>query len=110
MIAPGQGRIFEAIPMAVRLARFKDSLSPQPLACARSAMAMTWIKWLAANNHDDVASDGGISMNANSDLSSYELDAWGQDLVERDDAASRFAEAASDYEVILPETLSGMGF
>ncbi|WP_310062306.1 hypothetical protein [Lysobacter niastensis] len=71
---------------------------------------MTWIKWLVANNHDDVASDGGRSMNANSDFSSYEFDAWGQDPVERDDAASRFAEAASDYEVILPETLSGMGF
>lgn len=49
-------------------------------------------------------------MNANSDFSSHEFDAWGQEPVERDDAASRFAEAANDYEVILPETLSGMGF
>lgn len=49
-------------------------------------------------------------MNANSDFSSHELDAGGQDPVEHDDAASRFAEAANDYEVMLPEALSGIGF
>lgn len=49
-------------------------------------------------------------MNANSDFSSHELDAGSRDAVERDDAASRFAEAANDYEVILPEALSGMWF
>jgi hypothetical protein len=49
-------------------------------------------------------------MIANSSSSSDYVDAWGLDHVERDEAPSRFAEAASDFEMILPETIAGLGF
>lgn len=49
-------------------------------------------------------------MMANSDYSGYDFDAWDQESDERNDTASRFAEAASDYEVMLQESLFGMGF